>query len=787
MKKFITSFTASVLLFTNIGQVFGNAVIFFHAAEALTTERSDERNGGEKEEQRAGETFALPDIRTIPIVFESGPIRTVEEILQQIVGIDLTQGSLGPVDLSYVDFGVPGDYEALTVLEIPIRGKQNIIIPIRIVDHSVPVITGLFSLTYEVGAIVNEEKFLSDARIKVTDNSTVSITPTVDLSQVHFNTKGVYAATVHATDASGNNALPLVVLVTVGGLQLKAKVSIQAGPPLRSDEILAQSGLDLSGLEFDGELDLSHVDFRTPGVYEARLEARGPAGTVGILLTIDISDAIPPIILGLSTLRYTVGENVNSQQVIADAHIFVADNASGADKIVPTIDISSVDFNQAGIYQATVRAIDAHNNRSLPFVITITILKSFYTLRSSIQVEAGKALTSGEIILGSGFHFDQLQLEAELDLRGVDFDIPGDYEVSTTALDADNLRAARIIITIHVRDTTSPVISGKSVIHYDKGANVSQKQFLQDAEITVTDNSHTPIVPSVDLSTVDFTIDGEYEVIVVATDESGNSTSFVITVQIGLDLIPPVISGEREITYVRGIVRNEAEFFADLNIHVSDHNGEIVKPRVDLSHIHFYRVGTYVAVIEAMNSKGNKAEPFNVFVHIKPVPADLITAVQELSYEAGTWIDKTQFIKDANFEILPLIGVSQTPIVTIDVIDFSSVGVYPVIAKVESLAGKLLSLMVINVTIFDEEPPMIFADREVTYTVGDVVTPEQFIIDAHIKVQDNSGEAEILIDLSHINFDRVGPYVATINAQDNAGNKAVPFQVIVYIVDASVE
>jgi hypothetical protein len=92
----------------------------------------------------------------------------------------------------------------------------------------------------------------------------------------------------------------------------------------------------------------------------------------------------------------------------------------------------------------------------------------------------------------------------------------------------------------------------------------------------------------------------------------------------------------------------------------------------------------------------------------------------------------------------------------------------------------------INVHIFDEKPPVITADRKVTYIVGSLPTEAEFISDAHIDVQDNSGEAEILIDLSYINFERVGPYVATINAQDNAGNKAVPFHVFVFIVDASV-
>jgi len=768
MRKLITSLTALMLLFTNIVDGFGMSLAFAQAAKAEDLSVMNIDEGGESSKVEAGPLIDLPDFTVpVPLRFLAGTVVTPEEIIKGISGIDLSGGNLSPVNL-----------------HLPLGVNQKIIIPIVIFDNVAPIIIGLPTITYDVGASVSVEQFLRDAHINVTDNASEPVTTSVDMSRVDFNTRGVYNATVWATDSSGNTSLPFIVVVTIDRLVLHATVPVEAGMPLTSHEILAKSGLDLAGIDLGAGLDLSQVKFDTPGEYDVTLEGKGPLGSVAIIITVHIFDSLPPIITG-RPVTYKAGAIVTQDQFLQDAHIVVHDNAAGADQIVPVIDVRQVDFMKSGVYTAIVYATDASGNEALPLFLDVTIEGEIIpTITSEIQVEAGNPMTSEEMIIASGLDLGSWHIESAFDINDVKFDVAGNYTASTVAINERQVAVARIIIKINVRDTIPPIIYADISLDYEVGTIVTQEQFLADAHVVVTDNASTPIEIKVDLTSINFNEPGYYRAFVIAEDVSRNLEARIVKVMIWAKEIVPVITGNRHVTYIQGVIPTEMEFVRDLHITVSHEGGEVVEPQADLSHINFNRANLYVGIIEATDSRGQQAEKFFVIVQIVSVPDNLITARQDVTYEAGTKVDSMRFISDANIEVLALNSVEQTPVVMIDTVNFARVGVYPVKVMAISRAGVVLASMTINVHIFDEKPPMIFADQTVTYTIGDVVTREQFIIDAHVKVEDNSGEAETTIDLSYINFERAGPYVATINAQDNAGNKAAPFHVLVFIVDA---
>jgi hypothetical protein len=785
MRKLITSLTALMLLFTNIVDCFGMSIAFAQAAQTddLRVVNTDE--GGESSEVEAEPFIDLPDFTVpVPLRFLAGTVVTPEEIIKGISGIDLSGGNLSPVNLDDVNFHVPGNYNASVVLHLPLGVNQKIIIPIIIFDNVPPIIIGLPDITYDIGASVSEEQFLRDAHINVTDNASEPVMTRVDMSRVDFNTRGVYNATVWATDSSGNTSLPFIVVVTIDGLVLHATVPVEAGMPLTSHEILAKSGLDLAGIDLGAGLDLSQVKFDTPGDYDVTLEAKGPLGKIEIIITIHIVDTTPPVITGRPVI-YKVGASVTPDQFLQDAHIVVHDNAAGADQIVPEVHLGSVDFTKAGIYRVVVTATDVNGNEGVPLFLYVTIEGEIIpTITSEIQVEAGNPMTSEEMIIASGLDLGSWHIESAFDLNDVKFDVAGNYTASTVAVNERQVAVARIIIKIKVHDTIPPIIYADFSLDYEAGTIVTQEQFLADAHVVVTDNASTPIEIKVDLTSINFNEKGYYSAFVIAKDASWNVDVRIVHVMIWAKQIVPVITGNRHVTYIQGVIPTEMEFMRDLHITVSHEGGENVEPQADLSHINFNRANLYVGIIEATDSRGQQAEKFFVIVHIVPVPDNLITANRDVTYEAGTKVDSMRLISDANIEVLALNSVEQMPVVTLDTVNFARVGVYPVEVMAISRAGDVLASMTINVHIFDEKPPMIFADQTVTYTIGDVVTREQFIIDAHVKVEDNSGETETTIDLSYINFERAGPYVAIINAQDNAGNKAEPFLVFVVIVDA---
>jgi len=818
MKKLVVGLIALLLVAINVGHVFDNIIIFLNASNdvvASSNERDEVVNHEEKpvseereeeaeltdeidksldeegekgEEEYSNESLALITLRGT-VHTEAGDARSAEDILAR-ANIDLGIIRLGgPLDISQVNFGVPGSYEAkangLNALGITIA---QVIVTVIVEDTTAPIITGNAAVTYDAGSLISTAQFLLDANIHVTDNAVAAVTPTVDLSPVNFNVPGTYQALVNAQDASGNRAVPFVVNVIIEPtalITMRGDITVEAGNILTPAQILTGSGLDLGPVRIDGALDLSQVNFRVPGDYEATAAGLNALGVhiAQIIIMVHVVDTTAPIITGNVAVSYDIGDVVSVEQFLLDANIHVTDNAEGL--ILPALDLSNVRFNIGGVYQAFVYALDASGNNAVPFVVTVSIEPTqIITFRGDITVEAGDIKTPTEIFDGSGINLGIIRLGAELDLSHVNFGVPGDYDAASLGLNENGATVAQIIVTVHIVDTIAPVITGEPDVNYPAGLLITPEHFLADANIQVTDNAAGAIVPTVDLSNVNFAVSGIYEAIVHAEDASGNKAiPFVVEVQIG-DVIPPVITGDTTITYIRGISRTGADFIADTHIQVTDNSGEIITPTVDLSRINFNRNGVYSATVNAQDSAGNQATPFNVSVRIQAVPLGLITAELNVTYESGPDITVEQFIVDANIKILDLVGVSRVPSVSLGTVDFNTIGVYPVVATAVNSVGTPLASVFINVNVVDTTAPVITGEAEVSYDLGAVVTPNQFLLDAKIKVTDNeSAPVEPTVDLSGVNFNVDGIYEAIVHAVDDSGNEAEPFIVKVIVGD----
>jgi len=82
------------------------------------------------------------------------------------------------------------------------KSTGNIIV--TIVDTTAPVVTGSNISHNSNEAVPSDAAIISEAGIKVTDNTGESLAATVDTSAVNWNVAGTYTVTVTATDASGN-------------------------------------------------------------------------------------------------------------------------------------------------------------------------------------------------------------------------------------------------------------------------------------------------------------------------------------------------------------------------------------------------------------------------------------------------------------------------------------------------------------------------------------------------------------------------------------------------------
>ncbi|WP_162921754.1 LapB repeat-containing protein [Listeria costaricensis] len=98
----------------------------------------------------------------------------------------------------------------------------------------------------------------------------------------------------------------------------------------------------------------------------------------------------------------------------------------------------------------------------------------------------------------------------------------------------------------------------------------------------------------------------------------------------------------------------------------------------------------------------------------------------------------------------------------------------------ESTAKGEFLVVVDQPLIHDFEQPVITADPEITYTLGEQVDQPTFLKDIHASTSDGS---EITSDFTEqVDFQKEGDYLVTLNATDDSGNVAEPVTVIVHIV-----
>lgn len=110
----------------------------------------------------------------------------------------------------------------------------------------------------------------------------------------------------------------------------------------------------------------------------------------------------------------------------------------------------------------------------------------------------------------------------------VDVSKLGKYTLEYNAIDSSGNSAVSLKRIVNVVDTTAPVLSliGDSILYY--GLN----QEYEELGYNVSDNSNEDINVNVDISNLDVTISGTYDIIYSACDSSKNCTSLIRKVKV---------------------------------------------------------------------------------------------------------------------------------------------------------------------------------------------------------------------------------------------------------------
>ncbi|EHE4682624.1 LapB repeat-containing protein [Listeria monocytogenes] len=154
-------------------------------------------------------------------------------------------------------------------------------------------------------------------------------------------------------------------------------------------------------------------------------------------------------------------------------------------------------------------------------------------------------------------------------------------------------------------------------------------------------------------------------------------------------------------------------------------------------------------------------------------PPQVVSYNSNLTYEIGTSLTEQQFLNDVNF-----ITDQPTTITSDFDVNLNTVGIYWVAVKASNIEGNAQENIMVTIKY---KPPVITADAEYTYLVGDKVNATQFRADVNATL---TGEGGILRDdFYRVNLNKAGDYVVTLSSQSNSyyTQNAIPVTVIVHV------
>ena len=384
---------------------------------------------------------------------------------------------------------------------------------------------------------------------------------------------------IRATDEGGNSVTVRYNVTVVEELKFDA---IEAGTPM--SEVSAV-------LEATGGLAFSQppvINTHECGVYKITCRYNG----MDTLLALRVVDTTAPLIT-TKQADILVGQTLSPTDLVADISDVSDAYVSFLKKPV---------FNTAGTYDVTLVGDDEYGNKA-EFTATVTA----YGIPTPLTLEAGSTA-------------EELQTLISEYVDGNEFPkVPDGFAPETLLLGktATELvgKYSTIPLEINVTDTTAPSLTVRNI------SVLTGK--LPKISTVVTDCTDASPFKLAFGELPDTTVEGSYEIKVIATDSSGNTTEATATLRVSKDAIPPVIHGVKSIVAYEG-----ATVSYKSGVYAIDENDGAVTVNVDTSRVNPNVAGVYTVTYSATDADGNTAKKTTT-VTIKAITDDVINAMAD--------------------------------------------------------------------------------------------------------------------------------------------------------------
>lgn len=490
------------------------------------------------------------------------------------------------------------------------------------------------------------------------------------------------------------------------------------------------------------------------------------------------------------TVEFTSSEALGGTPVVKIAGKDVSASVTSVDHITWSAQYTMTDSDDEGIIQFSIEFADLTGipgikvtsasdlsqivfDRTKP-VITLNGLPEVTVEVKDLYADAGAEATEG-------------LTDKIVAVSTVNTDAVGEYTVKYNVTDAAGNAAAEAVRTVHVVDTTKPVIvlndspEMKLEVHNtytEKGATASDNY---DGDLT----GRIVIKGSVDQDKV-----GTYTITYDVTDNNGNKAVQVIRTVNVVDTTPPVITitqvdGKTDLTIEVGTQYTDAGATAKDNY---DSDADITAKIAASGFVNKDVVGDYTINYDVTDANGNKAEQMTRTVHVVDTQNPVITLKGEpvVTLEVHTpYIDEGATASD-NYD-KDLTG----KIVVNNPVKANVVGTYTVTYDVADSSGNKAERVTRTVIVQDKTRPIITLKGVTQDGNSDIIIQvkvgvyDSSIAKASATATDNyDGDlsSKIIVD-NPVNVNIVGVYTVTFNVTDANGNSALPVTRKVYVVD----
>lgn len=232
---------------------------------------------------------------------------------------------------------------------------------------------------------------------------------------------------------------------------------------------------------------------------------------------------------------------------------------------------------------------------------------------SEVYIEAGsKDCTVGDFLKHDA---DGVAFSKDSDF---DLNTPGDYKI-TINRNMPVIGKMTYHSTLHVQDTTAPVVTlaEESIEMYTTATAPTAADLVE----SVIDASNCTIDFK---KPYDFTKEGKFDVVILVTDEAGNTTESTIPCTVVEDVTPPEITGVEPLTVSQGDAISYKK-----GVTVTDDKDDNPTLEVDSSLVNPDKRGTYKITYTATDAAGNTSEKTTT---IKIVSAKISEATEETVY-----------------------------------------------------------------------------------------------------------------------------------------------------------